>query len=120
MTNHTKYGHLPGCPDFPTHVSGAGIMKLRTPNLALFIVTVLLAIVGIWEYLGAPLSTPIPVVTLPMFAFSTSDIVGFLTAHAFWIMFAAWLFLAIGTVSPHGARARALSDHSGAQSRPAV
>jgi hypothetical protein len=95
-------------------------MKLRAPNLAVFIVTVLLAIIGVWEYLGAPFSTPIPVIALPLFGFSTSDIVSFLTAHAFWIMFLAWVFLALGTVLPHGARARVLSDRSRVQSRPAV
>ena len=82
-------------------------MKLRAPNLALFIIAVLLAIIGVWEHLGAPLATSIPVVALPMFDLTTSKIISFLGTHAFWVMVSAWVLLAIGTVLPHRARAKA-------------
>ena len=100
-------------------------MKLRNPNLALFFVGVLLAIIGVWEYLGAPLS--IPAVSLPMIglstpepSLSTAQVPGYLTAHAFWIMLLAWVLLAIGNVLPHRARAKSLSDHYTAAPKPAA
>ncbi len=95
-------------------------MHLRAPNLAIFIVTTLLAIIGVWEYLGAPFSTPIPAISLSMFGLSISDIPGFLTANAFWIMFLAWVFLAIATVLPLRERAKPFSGYSKVEPKAAA
>jgi hypothetical protein len=76
---------------------------MRAPNIAIFIVTIILAFAGVWEYIGAPIS--IPEVSLPIIG-STREIPAFLTANAFWLVFLAWVLLAIGTLLPHRAAAR--------------
>lgn len=77
---------------------------MRAPNIAIFVVTVILAFVGVWEYIGAPVS--MPDVALPIIG-STKDIPVFLTAHAFWLVFLAWVLLAIATLLPHHAHQHA-------------
>jgi len=77
---------------------------MRAPNIAIFIVTVILAFVGVWEYLGAPVN--IPEINLPVIG-SASKISPFLTANAFWLVFLAWVLLAIATVLPHREKVRA-------------
>jgi len=78
-----------------------GIMHLRAPNLGIFILAVILAVLGLVEYLRVPLPIPAISLSIPGFPFlqlSTSDVFGFLTANAFWIVFLGWALLAIGTV----------------------
>ncbi len=82
---------------FPIFNALEEIMHLRAPNLLLFIVTVILAIVGLLEYLAVPISIPgMPDVTIPRLS----------SAHAFWIVFLGWVLLAIATVLPQGSRAK--------------
>ena len=69
---------------------------MRAPNMALFIVTVLLAFIGVWEYIGAPVA--IPQIVFPLINLSSDEAERFLATHAFWLAFMAWLFLAIGSV----------------------
>jgi hypothetical protein len=80
---------------------------MRAPNIAIFIVTVILAFAGVWEYVGAPVR--IPEIVLPIIG-STREIPAFLTANAFWLVFLAWVLLAISTLLPHHGREKA-SDH---------
>jgi hypothetical protein len=70
--------------------------NMRAPNMGLFIVTMLLALIGVWEYVGAPVA--IPQIVFPMVNLSSDDAERFLAAHAFWLAFMAWFFLAIGSV----------------------
>ena len=86
---------------------------MRAPNIAIFIVTVILAFVGVWEYVGAPVR--IPEIVLPVIG-STEHIPAFLTANAFWLVFLAWVLLAIATLLPHHARDKAGSAGRVAQS----
>ena len=82
---------------------------MRAPNIAIFIVTCILAFVSGCEYVGAPI--PIPVVTLPLVGVTTAAIPAFLASHAFWLMFAAWFLLAIAAVLPRRAATGAEAGH---------
>jgi heme/copper-type cytochrome/quinol oxidase subunit 1 len=77
---------------------------MRAPNILIFLLTVILAFVGVWEHLGAP--GKVPDFTLPLIG-SSKDILPFLAAHSFWLVFAAWVLLAIGVLLPRQARSRA-------------
>jgi len=66
---------------------------MRAPNILTFFFTVILAFVGVWEHLAIPVN--IPDVALPLIG-STKAIPPFLEAHSFWVVFTAWLLLAIG------------------------
>jgi hypothetical protein len=77
---------------------------MRAPNIAIFIITVILAFVGVWEYIGAPVR--IPDVVLPVIG-SSSNIVPFVAANAFWVVFLAWVLLAIATLLPKRAAVHA-------------
>ncbi|MGA8612664.1 MAG: hypothetical protein WB760_13405 [Xanthobacteraceae bacterium] len=77
---------------------------MRAPNILIFLLTLILAFVGVWEHLGAPVK--IPDVTLPLIG-SVKDLLPFLAAHSFWLVFAAWVLLAIGVLLPKPARQRA-------------
>ena len=82
---------------------------MRAPNVAIFIVTVILAFAGVWEYVGAPVR--IPEIILPVVG-STREIPAFLTANAFWLVFLAWVLLAIATLLPQHSNDKARSsDH---------
>ena len=85
---------------------------MRAPNIAIFIVTVILAFVGVWEYVGAPVR--IPEIVLPIVG-STRDIPAFLTANAFWLVFLAWVLLAIATLLPQHGKSKAASSAHVAQ-----
>jgi hypothetical protein len=88
---------------------------MRAPNLAIFIVTLILAFIGVWEYVGAPLS--FPAIVLPIVGISTSEISPLLAANAFWLVFLAWVLLAIGALLPRGAGKKPDADrHVGAPS----
>jgi hypothetical protein len=76
---------------------------MRAPNIAIFLVTVVLAFIGVWEYLGAPIS--LPDVSIPIIG-SSKEIPVFLTANAFWLVFLAWVLLAIATLLPHAREKR--------------
>jgi hypothetical protein len=90
---------------------------MRAPNLAIFIVSVILAFVGVWEYVGAPLS--IPAITFPLVGISSSQIQPFLAANAFWLMCLAWVLLTIATLLPHGAGKKSGADQHVGEPRPA-
>lgn len=85
---------------------------MRAPNLAIFIATVILAFVGVWEYVGAPIA--IPEMSLPLVG-STARIAPFLAANAFWEVFVAWALLAIATLLPQPGRTKAGSGERAAQ-----
>ena len=77
---------------------------MRAPNIAIFIVTLILAFVGVWEYVGAPVA--IPAISVPVIG-STAEISPFLVANAFWLVFLAWVLLAIAALLPRGRQASA-------------
>lgn len=74
---------------------------MRAPNILIFVFTLILAFVGVLEHVGIPVH--IPERALPLLG-STKAIPHFLAAHSFWVMFAAWLLLAIGALLPKQAR----------------
>ena len=78
---------------------------MRAPNILIFLLTIILAFVGVWENLGAPVK--IPNFTLPLIGSSKDVIEPFLAAHSFWLVFAAWVLLAVGVLMPKSARQRA-------------
>jgi heme/copper-type cytochrome/quinol oxidase subunit 1 len=77
---------------------------MRAPNILIFLLTLILAFVGVWEHLGAPIK--IPDFSVPLIG-SSKDILPFLAAHSFWLVFAAWVLLAVGVLLPKSARQRA-------------
>lgn len=76
---------------------------MRAPNILIFLLTLILGFVGVWEHLGAPVK--IPDVALPLIG-STKDLLPFLAAHSFWLVTAAWVLLAIGVVLPRRSAVR--------------
>jgi len=76
---------------------------MRAPNILFFLLALILAFVGVWEHLGAPVK--IPDFSLPLIG-SSKDLMPFLAAHSFWLVFAAWALLALGAVYPRRARGR--------------
>ena len=77
---------------------------MRAPNILIFLLTLILAFVGVWEHLGAPVK--IPDFSLPLIG-SSKDLMPFLAAHSFWLVFSAWLLLALNAMLPRRARNRA-------------
>jgi hypothetical protein len=77
---------------------------MRAPNILIFLLTIILAFVGVWEHLGAPIK--IPDFSVPLIG-SSKDILPILAAHSFWLVFAAWVLLAVGVLMPKSARQRA-------------
>ena len=90
---------------------------MRAPNVAIFVGTAILAFVGAGGYLAIPLS--IPDIKLPFVGITTAAIPPFLTAHAFWLMFSAWLLLAIGALLPRSAGSASEVEHRIGQPRSA-
>jgi len=78
---------------------------MRAPNILLFLLALILAFVGVWEHLGAPVK--IPDFSLPLIGSSKDHIIPFLAAHSFWLVFSAWLVLALGAMLPRRSRSRA-------------
>jgi len=66
---------------------------MRAPNILIFLFALVLGSVGVWEHFAIPVN--IPDVALPLIG-STKAIPPFLQAHSFWVVFTAWLLLAIG------------------------
>jgi hypothetical protein len=89
-------------PWFPPFKSG-DITVMRAPNILIFLFALILAVVGIWEHFGIPVN--IPDKALPLIG-STKEIPPFLAAHSFWVVFTAWLLLAMGVFLPRQARAQ--------------
>jgi hypothetical protein len=77
---------------------------MRAPNILIFLLTVILAFVGVWEHIGAPVK--VPDFTLPLIG-SSKDLMPLLAAHSFWLVVSAWVLLAIGVMLPRRARNRA-------------
>jgi hypothetical protein len=67
-------------------------MTMRRPGILIFLFTLILASVGVSEHLGVPVN--IPEAQLPLIG-SSKEIPSFLAAHSFWVVFSAWLLLAI-------------------------
>jgi hypothetical protein len=76
---------------------------MRAPNILIFLLALILAFVGVWEHLGAPVK--IPDFTLPLIG-SSKDLMPFLAAHSFWLVFSAWVLMTIGVLMPKSARQR--------------
>jgi hypothetical protein len=76
---------------------------MRAPNILFFLLALILAFVGVWEHLGAPVK--IPDFSLPLIG-SSKDLMPFLAAHSFWLVFSAWVLLALGSVFPRRSRSR--------------
>lgn len=100
---------------------------MRAPNVLIFLVTSLLAFVSACEYVGIPFS--IPDIKLPLVGITTAAIPPFLASHAFWLMFSAWLLLAIAALLPRRAAhrsetdrgvSRSVADHHVGQPQPAA
>jgi hypothetical protein len=83
---------------------------MRAPNALIFVITAILAFVGACEYVGIPFS--IPDIKLPLVGFTTAAIPPFLASHAFWLMFAAWLLLAIAALMPRRVADRSETSHT--------
>jgi hypothetical protein len=66
---------------------------MRALNILIFLFAFVLGSVGVWEHFAIPVN--IPDVALPLVG-STKAIPPFLQAHSFWVVFTAWLLLAIG------------------------
>jgi hypothetical protein len=66
---------------------------MRAPNILILLFTLVLGSVGVWEHFAIPVN--IPDVALPLIG-STKAIPPFLEAYSFWVIFTAWLLLAIG------------------------
>jgi hypothetical protein len=81
---------------------------MRAPNVVILVTTAILAFVGGCEYVGIPFS--IPDIKLPLVGFTTAAIQPFLASHAFWLMFSAWLLLAIAALLPRRAPSRSKTD----------
>jgi hypothetical protein len=60
---------------------------MRAPNILIYLLTIILAFVGVWENLGAPVK--IPNFTLPLIGSSKDVIEPFLAAHSFGLVCAA-------------------------------
>jgi hypothetical protein len=79
---------------------------MRAPNVLIFLFTLILGFVGVSEHFGIPVD--IPERALPLIG-STKEIAPFLAAHSFWVVFSAWLLLAIGVFLPRRAARRAVA-----------
>jgi hypothetical protein len=69
---------------------------MRTPNIVLFVITVVLAIIAVLQHLAVPLAIP----AVPSLSIPSIEIPNLASAYAFWVMFVAWLLLAIGSLLP--------------------
>ena len=69
---------------------------MRAPNVALFAITVVLAIMALLEYFSVPLVIP----AIPSLSIPKIEVPNLTSAYAFWVMFLAWLLLAIGNLLP--------------------
>jgi hypothetical protein len=77
---------------------------MRAPNFLIFLLALILAFVGVWEHLGAPVK--IPDFNVPLLG-SSKDIMPYLASHSFWLVFSAWVLLTVGVLMPKSARQRA-------------
>jgi len=75
---------------------------MRAPNILLFLLAFILAFVGVWEKLELPVRN----VALPLIGSSAEKLQPFLATHSFWLVFSAWVLLAIGAFLPRRARSR--------------
>lgn len=91
---------------------------MRAPNVVIFVITAILAFVGGCEYAGIPFS--IPDIKLPLAGITTAAIQPFLASHAFWLMFSAWLLLAIAALLPRRAASGSETSHHAGEPQPAA
>ena len=66
---------------------------MRAPNVMIFLFALVLGFVGVCEHFAVPVN--IPDIALPLIG-STKAIPPVLQAYSFWVVFTAWLLLAIG------------------------
>jgi hypothetical protein len=81
-------------------------MGLRKPNFFLFFIALVLAVVGVTQYLGIPIKIPeIPGVAIPKVTIPDIPGVSQLThMSAFWILFCGWGLLALSSLFPRRRR----------------
>jgi hypothetical protein len=92
-------------------------MRLRSPNILLFLLAFVLAVVGVVQYLGIPIKIPaIPGVAIPK---ALTEIPGLSQLSAFWILFSGWLLLFVASVGSRR-RVKAASDDDVADQVAAV
>ncbi|MGP0091243.1 MAG: hypothetical protein ACLPKB_14980 [Xanthobacteraceae bacterium] len=81
-------------------------MRLRSPNILLFLLAFVLVVVGVVQYLGIPINIPaIPGVAIPK---AITDLPALPQLGAFWILFSGWLLLFVASVGT-GRRVKATS-----------
>ena len=74
---------------------------LRKPNFFLFLVALVLAVVGVMQYLGIPIKLPeIPGVALPKIPENLPGLSQLSHLGAFWILFCGWAVLALAAMFP--------------------
>jgi hypothetical protein len=80
---------------------------LRKPNFLLFFVALVLAVVGVMQYLGIPIKipeipgVPIPKITIPENIPGVSQLTHL---SAFWILFCGWGLLTLSSLFPRRRR----------------
>jgi len=75
-------------------------MRLRKLNSVVFLLGAILAAVGLLEHIGvSPLfsTLSLSIADLSLLNLSFFDVLNFLTANVFWMLFVGWLSLALGT-----------------------
>jgi hypothetical protein len=77
-------------------------MGLRKPNFFLFLIALVLAVVGVTQYLGIPIKIPeIPGVQIPKVNIPDNlPVVSTIMHTPFWILFTAWVVLAFTSLFP--------------------
>jgi hypothetical protein len=71
-------------------------MRLRSPNILLFLLAFILVAVGVGQYLGIPIKVPqIPGVPIPK---AITEFSGLPQGSAFWVLFAGWLVLSVASI----------------------
>jgi hypothetical protein len=79
---------------------------LRKPNFLLFFIALVLAVVGVLQYLGIPVKIPeIPGVTLPKVTIPEIPGISQLShMSAFWVLFSGWALLTLSSLFPRRRR----------------
>jgi|HubBroStandDraft_6_1064221.scaffolds.fasta_scaffold2531218_1 hypothetical protein len=77
-------------------------MGLRKPNFFLFLIALVLAVVGVMQYLGIPIKIPeIPGVAIPKVAIPDNiPVISQISHTPFWILFSGWVVLAFTSLFP--------------------
>ncbi|MGP0090822.1 MAG: hypothetical protein ACLPKB_12820 [Xanthobacteraceae bacterium] len=89
------------------HFNKGGPTMLRAPNFFLFFIALVLAVVGVMQYLGIPIKIPeIPGVAkipeIPGVAQLTHLLAN--SQYSFWVLFSGWVLLALSSMFPRRRR----------------